>query len=88
MIGHKSVLKDLAGQIQDFWKRVYIRAWGFTLYLFISFFLNIPLKLNNLVSLRQNYFIFIGFLKTGGGGGGGEGGGRWVRTTPLWNHLI
>ena len=39
---------------------------------FISFFLNIPWKLNNLVSLRPNYFIFIGNFKTGGGGGGGQ----------------
>ena len=36
---------------------------------FISFFLNIP------VSLRPNYFIFIGYLKTRGGGGGGGGSG-------------
>ena len=36
---------------------------------FISFFVNIPWKWNNLVSLRPNYFIFIGYLKTGGGGG-------------------
>ena len=48
---------------------------------FTSFFLNIPWKWNNLVSLRSNYFIFIGYLKMGGGGGGGglEGG-------PLWIH--
>ena len=32
----------------------------------ISFFLNIPWKWNNLVSLRPNYFIFIGYWKTGG----------------------
>ena len=36
---------------------------------FISYSLNIPWKWNNLVSLRPNYFIFIGYLKTGGGGG-------------------
>ena len=29
----------------------------------ISFFLNIPWKGNNLVSLRPNYLIFIGYLK-------------------------
>ena len=29
-----------------------------------SFFLNIPLKCNNLVSLRPNYYIFVGYLKT------------------------
>ena len=32
---------------------------------FISFFLNIPWKWNNLVSVRPYYFIFIGYLKTG-----------------------
>ena len=37
----------------------------------ISFCFNIPWKWNNLVSLRPNYFIFIGYLKMGGGGGGG-----------------
>ena len=39
---------------------------------FISFFLNmlnIPWKWNNLVSLRPNYFIFMGYLKTGDGEG-------------------
>ena len=36
---------------------------------FISFFLNIPWKWNNLVSLRPNYFIFKAYLKNGGGGG-------------------
>ena len=45
---------------------------------FISFFLNIPWNWNNLVSLRPNYFIFIGFLKTGARGGGGGGGGGGV----------
>ena len=39
---------------------------------FISFSFNILWKWNNLVSLRPNYFIFIGYLKTGGGGGGVE----------------
>ena len=33
---------------------------------FISFFLNIPRKLNNLVSMRPSYFISIGYLKGGG----------------------
>ena len=32
---------------------------------FISFFSNIPWKWNNLVSLRPNYFTFIGYLKRG-----------------------
>ena len=33
-------------------------------------FLNIPRKWNNLVSLRSNYFIFIGYLKKKGDGEG------------------
>ena len=32
------------------------------------------MSLNSLFSWRPNYFIFIGYLKTGGGGGGLEGG--------------
>ena len=43
---------------------------------FISFFVNIPWKWNHLVSLRPNYFIFIGYLKTGG----------QVWAKPLWIH--
>ena len=31
-----------------------------------------------MISVRPNYFIFIGYLKTGGGGGGGGGGGEEV----------
>ena len=46
---------------------------------FISIFLNIPWKQNNLVSVRPNYFIFIGYLKTGGG----EGGSSDPPETPL-----
>ena len=37
---------------------------------FITFFLDIPWEFNNLVSLRPNYLIFIGYFKTGGGKGG------------------
>ena len=37
---------------------------------FISFFLNMPWKRDNLVSGRPNYFIFIGYLKTRGREGG------------------
>ena len=37
---------------------------------FISFFSNIPWKWNNLISLRPNYFIFIGYLNLGGMDGG------------------
>ena len=35
---------------------------------FIQCFLNIPLKCNNLVSLRPNFLIFIGYLKLEGQG--------------------
>ena len=41
--------------------------WGFGLLIKSIFFLNIPLKGNNLVAVRPIYLIFIGFLKTGGG---------------------
>ena len=34
------------------------------------------------IPLRPNYFIFIGYTRTGGGGGGG-GAGRGVRADPL-----
>ena len=34
------------------------------------------------ISLRPNYFIFIGYLKTGGGGGGGGGVGEGLKRTP------
>ena len=37
---------------------------------FISFSINIPWKCNNLVSMRPNYFIFMGYLKTSSGEGG------------------
>ena len=37
---------------------------------YILFSLNNPWKWNNLVSLRSDYFIFIGYLKTGGREGG------------------
>ena len=50
---------------------------------FISFSLNIPWKWNNFVSLRPNYFIFLGYLKTWGAG---RGGGGWSEPfeRPLW----
>ena len=48
---------------------------------FISFFLNLLWKWNNLVSRRQNYFIFIGYLKTGVGEAG-------VQANPLNPILI
>ena len=50
------------GRIQDFWKgdNMY-NGVGFRFADFIVFVLNIPWKWNNLVSLRPNYLIFIGF---------------------------
>ena len=73
------------GRIQHFWKRgsfegVWVRFPGF-----ISFFLNIPWKWNNLVSLRPNYSIFIGYLKTGGGGGGGQANPLWI---CHWRYIL
>ena len=45
----------------------------------IYFSLNIPWKWNNLVSLRPNYFIFIGYLKNWG-----QGGVKANLPNPLW----
>ena len=47
---------------------------------FISFYLNISRKWNNLVSLRANYFIFHGIFENGGGGGGAPR--EWGSTEP------
>ena len=54
-----------------------MQEWGVRFADFISFFLNIPWKWNNLVSLRPNNFIFIGYLKTGFVEGGSL-------VNPLW----
>ena len=50
-----------------------LKVGGLALLIYLIF-LNYPLKMNTLVSLRPNYFIFIGHLKIGGEGGGGNGG--------------
>ena len=51
-------------------KRVYIyKGVGVRFADFLSFFLNIPWKWNNLVSLRPNYFIYIEYWKTEDGEG-------------------
>ena len=57
------------GADRGFLKRgfIYIKEWGFALLILSFFFLNIPWKWNNMVSLRPNYFNFIGYLKGGGG---------------------
>ena len=41
--------------------------------------LKYPMKMNDLVPSSPTYFIFIGYLKTGGGGGGMKG----VRANPM-----
>ena len=46
---------------------------GFRFAEFISYFLKYPMTMNNLIPLRPNYFVFIGYLFivfVGGGGGG------------------
>ena len=42
-----------------------IKVWGVQFADFLSFFLNISWIWNNSVSQRPNYFVFIGYLKTG-----------------------
>ena len=61
----------IQGRIQDFRKRklICIKEWRFALLIYLDF-LNILLKCNNLVSVRPNYLILMGYLKTGEGGGG------------------
>ena len=54
-------------RISGKWVHMY-KDVGFTFLILFHFFLNIPWKWNNLASLRANYFIFIGYLKTRGGG--------------------
>ena len=45
-------------------------GWGGGCFVYlIIIFLKSAMKMNNLVSLRQNYFIFIEYFKTGRGGG-------------------
>ena len=46
-------------------------------------FLKFPMRMNNSVSLRLNYFIFIGYLKKRRGGGGG-GHVSSESPDPLW----
>ena len=70
---------------------------GGFVWLILSHFFNIPWKWNNLVSLRPNYFIFVGYFKTGGREGvpanfifvgyfkmGGREGVPANRLNPLW----
>ena len=46
---------------------VRVCVWGGRSCRFYLIFHKLPIEINNLVSLRPNYFIFIGYLKTGGG---------------------
>ena len=59
-----------AGADPEFLERgfICIKGWG-SFADFIWFFLNTPWKWNNLVLLRPNYFIFVGYLKAGTGRG-------------------
>ena len=61
---------------RGFWPFIY-KGTGVHFADFISFFLNILWKWNNLVSLRPNHFISIWYLKTVAG--------RWFARTP-WTH--
>ena len=71
----KKIKHNIPGANPGFLERAFICIRGRGRFAdFISFFLN-------LVSLRPNYFIFIGYLKTGGGGGGG-GGREGVQANP------
>ena len=60
-----TIKTGLSGADPGFLKRgfICINEWGFCFADLISFFLNIPRKWNNLVSLRPNYYNFIGYLK-------------------------
>ena len=57
---------------------------------FISFFLNIPWEWNNLVSLRPNYFIFVGYFKMGAGEGARANGLNpvWICHWTDWIHTV
>ena len=63
LVNHLTVY---SGAGPGFLKRgfIFISVWGPFAGL-ISFFLNIPWKWNKLALLRPNYFISIGYLKTG-----------------------
>ena len=60
------------GADQGFLERgfISIKVWVVRFADFITFFLNIPWKWNNFVSLRPNYFPFHRIFKNGGGKGG------------------
>ena len=71
--GPRCLWRTMQGRNQDFWKGdSYIyEGVGVRFADFISFYLNIPWKWNNLVLPRPNYFIYIGYLKTVVGEGRG-----------------
>ena len=61
-----------------------IKVWGIPFADLSNCFLNSPWKWNYLVSPRPNYFIFIGYFKTGG---------QWAgfKPTPSWSttaHIL
>ena len=55
---------------------------GDSLLLILWFFLNIPWKWNNLVSVRPNYFIFTGYLKRWAGSLGSSERSWWTPLDP------
>ena len=55
---------------------------------FIWFFLNIPWKWNNLVSLRPNCFFLIGYLKMRSGDGGSRGPSELPLEQPLYEGIF
>ena len=76
----KHMFKSMGKKIVNFrdgsrisWKGVHIyKRVGISFADFISFFLKIPFEWNILATLRPNYFIFKGYLKTGVGRGSSE----------------
>ena len=55
--------------------------------LILSHFSSISDENKIILSLRLNYFIFIGYLKTGGGGGGGGREGVRAHTLPRCSQI-
>ena len=64
-------MQQSAGADPGFLERgfICIKVWRFAWLILSKKKLNNPCKLNNSVSLRPNYLIFIGYLKTDSGEG-------------------
>ena len=79
----KSVSKEHRGGSKNSGKGVHMyKVWKVRFADFFLFFLNIPWKWNNLLSVRPNNFIFIWYSKIGGGKG--RKGIRTILLNPLW----